>query len=147
MNNERYLFRGKCLDNNEWVEGSLVIFKLDTEMGIREGYKISDITYGEFPGNYYMSGLEESVNADTVGQYTGLRDKHNKRIFEGDIVRVHDTLLRSDEPHHEFTGYVDFSDASFCIVDCDETCRHYRWMDYECQVIGNKWDNPELLEG
>lgn len=77
----------------------------------------------------------------TLGQFTGLTDKNGKKIFEGDIVQGKDRL----EKHLEVFGYIDHKNGSFVITG--DFMTHYRWLDYEVEVIGNIYDNPELLEG
>ena len=125
------LFRGKRVDNGEWVEG--------------------DLLHGYCKGNNEPCIASEEkqctfeVIPETIGQYTGLTDKQGKKIFEGDILNVHDALIRCDEKYHEFVGCISFGNASYRI-DGDDRMTHYRWLDYEVEVIGNIHDNPELLE-
>lgn len=71
-------------------------------------------------------------------QYTGLKDKNNKEIFESDIVKFSDYLtgIKSN------VGQVGFMNGSFVIKG--EVMTHYRWVDYEVEVIGNIYENPEL---
>ena len=72
-------------------------------------------------------------------QFTGRHDTNDKPVYEGDILKCKDNYTGL-----EFTGVVDFQDCSFVIKnDC---VTHYRWMDYTVEVIGNKFENPELLE-
>ena len=70
-------FRGKRLDNGEWIYGSLLVshFKDDK----KERYFIT-----QFSGNYTF---EHEVDPNTVGQFTGLRDKNGRDIWEGDIFK------------------------------------------------------------
>lgn len=115
------LFRGKRLVDGEWITGYFVV------TGRYNAIKPNgEVYYG--------------VDPSTIGQFTGLTDKNGKRIFEGDVVKGVDHL----NPYLSVSGYVSFADASFCIVD--EYFSHYRWHDYELEVIGNFHDNPELLE-
>lgn len=126
------LFRGKRIDNGEWVYGAFVPDALEQTHG-------EMVTWG-FIRRYQPNRTVESVemievHRYTIGQYTGLHDKHGKRIFEGDIVKVHDAY----KPNHEFTGVVEFDNASF-LINQDDCVKHYRWMDYECEVVSNIHD-------
>lgn len=119
------LFRGKRVDNGKWVEG-IGLFR-DLQF---EHYQLQ-VKYGE---KYYWN----SVTPDTVGQYTGLTDKNGEKIFEGDIVKVENALVRGN-----FAVEYGMS-ASFIVSDGE---RRYFFGGYNSEVIGNIHDNPELLEG
>ena len=128
------LFRGKRLDNGDWVEGYLEYF---TTAANRLVCYIS--AWGK---------KMHEVYPDTVGQYTGLKDRNGKRIFDGDIVRHWNCSKRGCD-----TGKVYWDDC-FCgwRRTTDGTfhgtfVRDYR-MSSECdyEVIGNIHDNTELLE-
>ena len=85
------------------------------------------------------SGNCEGAFAYEIMQYTGLKDKHGREIYEGDIVKCRDTY----EPI-TFTGKVSFGNGSF-FVETD-LGGHYRWLDYEVEVIGNIFENIDKLE-
>ena len=86
-------------------------------------------------------------------QYTGLKDKNGKEIYEGDIVKV--KLYKGEEEKY-FIGKVEYFGSNF-IVDADNNSEYhvydldgfgidYRYNLEDCEVIGNIYDNPELLK-
>ena len=132
------LFRGKRCDNGEWVQGFYV--RADHHWN-KNGIHKDWIALGASAnGGWFALHNKYAVKAETVGQYTGLTDKNGKKIFEGDIVQGKDRL----EKHLEVFGYIDHKNGSFVITG--DFMTHYRWLDYEVEVIGNIHDNHELLE-
>ena len=119
------LFRGKQLDDGEWVEGWYEMYPFG-----KWPVKTSIIPSEEAKDGHYK---HVQVDHSTVGQYTGLKDKNGKRIFEGDILS-----LRTGRPH-----VVMFEDGSFVL---ENTAISVRFAN-KFEVIGNIHDNPELLEG
>ena len=150
------LFRGKRKDNGEWVDGDL-----------RHGsYYFSDAEmYISVP--FVRTIINHPVVPETVGQYTGLKDKNGKRIFEGDIVRTqpfsdrpyskkakfkqHIGVVRYDVRHYKSIRdeYEQDYNAAWNVDIKD--CGGYGYCSwsafYKCEVIGNIHDNPELLGG
>lgn len=130
------LFRGKCVFDNEWVEGFYYQAKL-----CRYDKELCHYITIPHPETDGRPSDHTIVRPETVGQFTGLTDKNGKKIFEGDIVQGKDRL----EKHLEVFGYIDHQNGSFVITG--DFMTHYRWLDYEVEVIGNIHDNPELLGG
>ena len=117
------LFRGKRKVNEEWVYG----FPFVSRKG---EYKI------KWYDPHYGSAKTSEVYPETIGQFIGLTDKNGKKIFEGDVVDVEGVAYRCrwDDGNFEF-GLVNEIE-SFGIV----------YATHSIEVIGNIYDNPELLE-
>ena len=118
------LFRGKRTDNGEWLEGYYaVIGKRNVIIALPEMY------YTEDAEERYGNEIYDIVH-ETVCLYIGLTDKSGKKIFEGDIVEtVYDG---QQNPNYVVVWDEDELDLGCC----DEII-----------VIGNIFDNPDLLEG
>lgn len=131
------LFRGKRQDNGEWIEGCL--------LGVYE--RVCRAVYQ--PREYAIQSAEEwiappFVVAETVGQFTGLYDKNGTRIFEGDIMVACKGATRPFEIRWDGLGWKMFEADGERIRDPFESWEI--WYMQKSEVIGNKWDNPELLE-
>ena len=122
-------FRGKRIDTGEWGYGDLIFSNDYPHIGTDKE-------------NRFLR--ECRVDPETVGQYTGLKDKDGKEIYEGDIITGRDALLAGFSQKDNIYGVVDYADGSFVIKG--DLLTHYRWLDYNAEVIGNIHDNPELLE-
>ena len=130
------LFRGKRIDNGELVEGA---FLNDRDGAFYICPAVSDISYGD-SGNRRRIGCWYKVDPYTVGQYTNLKDKNGKRIFEGDIVQAH---FRTNHSKQIFR--VTFDDGMF-IFNNGYVKLPVRGI-YRIKVIGNVHDNPEFMKG
>lgn len=133
------LFRGKRVDNGEWVEGDLL--RSRGKCYIHEHIDPFDYL-GELSGFIKMY----EVIPETVGQYTGLTDKNGKKIFEGDIVR--NNKYGEDNDTYDYYSTI-FSNGSFRAQYLDNlkyTPKIYDIYFEGYEVIGNIHDNPELLQ-
>lgn len=143
------LFRGKRVDNGEWVEGDLFTTK-SCQNGIQKDHSLIGLIYSEW----------YEVDPETIGQFTGLVDKNGGKIFEGDVVRSQGqnaTFIQVIEFHNtdKYCGrgwvainkqkeYLDktlnkkiegINDGSYFSLPCNT------------EVIGNIHDTPELKGG
>lgn len=129
------LFRGKRVDNGEWVEGGII--PLDVDSGyvfIAEPF----LSASTLPVHEIVKNYMHLVIPKTVGQFTGVTDNNGKKIFEGDIVECagEDELLKVE--WCEDTARFKLSASTFC-------CDFDNYWGYEIEVIDNIHDNPELL--
>lgn len=124
------MFRGKNL-LGKWIEGDLLQY-----LGCEKKHIVRHST---------GAGGQEVIPS-TIGEYTGLKDKNGKRIFEGDILRLayhpeEDVVIEWHDGRFKFRKRnkpKDYGYESLCCVQ--------NTVDY-LKVIGNIHDNPELLEG
>lgn len=152
------LFRGKRVYNGEWI--------YDSETYIRDG---DGIWLSDDDLNVVQ------VQEDTVGQYTGMKDKNGEKIFEGDVVEFYfyDKVRHKGklvDVKNTKTMLIEWGDCGFHMV---ELFRNYRYEKdfgiaigkiytyrgnkkqgvyksnhcYFVELVGNKFDNPELLKG
>lgn len=134
MENE-YLYRGKRKDNGEWVEGNLV-------QTVGGSYIVVPYKHETILGE----GSVIEIDPSTICQCTGLRDKNGKLIWENDIVRdAHGNFYKAfwQNNYYQFSWICVKSDVFSIGAKWDL----WSFRSFEIEVIGNIFDNPELLEG
>jgi uncharacterized phage protein (TIGR01671 family) len=120
-------FRGKRVDNGEWVYGDLI-------------HRYSNWIYiAPIPSTIEITPIE--IDPETVGQYTGLKDKNGKEIYEDDIVRV-----ITDKKC--VIGEVVYIPTAFCVKAKGFEIFSLGFLNnwFEIEVLGNIYENPELLK-
>ena len=142
--NREILFKGKhihAIPGNEHLNGRWV-----------KGY-LSDKNYIH---DEHLEG-EFLVDENTICQYTGLTDKNGRKIFEGDILRGFQYPFCSDGEYNYYAEII-FADCSFmtythknpssCVrgISDGNTELMECWVSEDWEIIGNIYDNPELLE-
>lgn len=122
-------FRGRDTDGN-WHYGDLLRYVRDSyDMIIPDGYANSDNLYDDVV----------SVDYETVGQFTGLKDSTGKEIYEGDIIKTQESEIGIIVWENDLGGFrARLADNSFYTLTA--------LFASMFSVIGNVYDNPELLE-
>lgn len=134
------LFRGKKTYGGGWIEGCLIQAENFCCI-LQEEEKANAWDYPYLDGKLgHIDGTVDPVDPETVGQFTGISDANDTKIFEGDIVEI----AKEDEPFKvewcEDSARFVLSASTFC-------CDFDNYWGWEIEVIGNIHDNPELLGG
>lgn len=126
------LFRAKRIDNGEWVYGYYI--KTHDYLNNRETHLIVGIDSTTFPANEITDTNE--IDPETLGEFTGVTDKNGVKIFEGDICHFYGGEYYSGYWETNYTGKIEIDADSLWYLDNAEFV----------EVIGNVYDNSELLE-
>lgn len=139
---DRYLFRGKRIDNGEWVYGAVLFHDSDAAT-----------IFNQHPADGSLQGFE--VDVETICQCTGLKDKNGKLIWENDIVK---DLFSDTAAPIKYGSYPSCFDSTkvehigFYVDWSGKYNKNYRkdlgyWIHMvDAEVVGNALDNPEFLE-
>lgn len=135
---DRYLFKAKRLDNGEWIIGSLIqnpFFK-----GVRSWISSEQEDKTRLKSVSRTQALWNSIEVDssTICQCTGVKDKSGKLIWENDIVKINNSKVNTVIAFRDF--------EIICTIPNEKYYKHRLEYDTEYEVIGNVFDNPELLE-
>lgn len=146
------LFKAKRKDDGEWVEGYYVnIAKINPFIATGK-IKLEESLEGNFVPEMY------AIDPFTICQYTGLKDKNGKKIWENDIV-ANKWCFVCGNSVVKFGEYKDYhmrenyqcGNLGFYLEhthNSDKNCRKdMMYFAGKCEVLGNIFDNPELLEG
>lgn len=151
------LFKAKRADTGEWVEGYYIYHINRTICPIGDSIKPEDEQHvimqdGFSDWNMPRDTVHFDIIRETLCQYTGLKDKNGKRIWENDIV-----LLREEIQDYEWKAAVKFGNPNreynwgwqlVPVGECEMNKDILLWIDMDianCEVIGNIFDNPELI--
>lgn len=141
--NREIFFRGKSIGTGKWLYGYLFNYGLTAPSNVP---CISVCVPKSWKEAYNLY----TVHPDTIGQYTGLKDKAGKKIFEGDILEY--IGKREDNINKVYRRKVVFHEGMFALLS--KELQAYSALNYHCmkdgrsawRVIGNIHDNPELIE-
>lgn len=145
------LFRGKKKDSGEWVCGDLIQLHEEAPYWYILPEGISSEMYEDEPYHFRQNDVMCSVALakvvpETIGQFTGLTDKNGKKIFEGDIVKIHRKYLNAgceEDCLYEVIWHKSWYGWALRNLKPTQCCYLSNAVDSE--IIGNIHDNKELL--
>lgn len=124
------LFRGKRIYDGEWIVGQLLRLD-DGRVRICES---GTAVFSYDLDDSIIQTVAHFVYPETVGQYTYMKDRTGKKVFDGDVIKAFGSDYCGDDVE--------------AIVEVDVTCHDLMWdieHSNEIVIIGNVHDNPELL--
>lgn len=127
---DRYLFKAKFDDSDRWVKGQLV--------EVNDTYLIIPNHASKILSGWFSTSNIIEVKKDTICQCTGLKDKNGKLIWENDVVKINNSKVNTVITFRDF--------EIICTIPNEKYYKHRLEYDTEYEVIGNIFDNPELLE-
>ena len=141
--NREIKFRGKLEYNGKWIYGDLLQYE-------NEDVAIFGEKLSSFGCECTEMSKRDRVIPETIGQYTGLKDKDGNKIFEGDILEY--IGKREDNMNKVYRRKVVFYEGMFALLS--KEMQAYSALNYHCmkdgrfawRVIGNIHDNPELIK-
>lgn len=139
--NREIKFRGKRKSSGLWIYGSLV--KLESMAFI-----LTEEALKETPLNMIGSAINHNA-VDCVGHYTGLHDKNGKEIYEGDIVKAPllDPIFEDIIKDAFDNAVIEYTYGAFGVCYYGGSHKIYlQDLADKIEVIGNKFDNPELIK-
>lgn len=120
------LFRGRAMDGEKWHYGDLVRYA--GQLRIKEETDDKGVW---------------TVDPDTIGQYTGLNDKNGRKIFEGDVVTIPGSKKKGLPAEVRYMPH----EARYCVRRNGYQPIPLDGADEWCEVVGNIFDDPELIGG
>lgn len=134
--NREILFRGKRLDNGEWVKGAIIC--QDDRCFINP--QNNGTLYCHFTNGRWIFGDYLEVAPATMGQYTG-QDIQGVKLFDGDIIRRNDGMIFRAAWSNLYLGW-----DAHGVKLLDSWSLDVVLSKGACEIIGNIWDTPELLK-
>lgn len=133
-------FRGKGINTGEWVFGFYT-----------QGSFIDPNTGKETIRHIIDNDMLHDVVPETIGQFTGLKDKNGKEIYEGDVLKsrsiIHFVEYKEDEGVFVGRFKLGARVPNVTMQQPDFTSLHQWWINkYEKEVVGNIYDNPKLFK-